>query len=155
MPQHDPDVEPDAERADSEELFAQRLRFLMEHVYPRGRGPYTQTEIVDMIRAAGGRMTTGYLSQLRSGKRKTPGVSTLQELCDVFRVPLDYFGSEESHTEIRRHIEWMAAIRDSGAENVVGRTYDPQRVLRAGYRELHRASGEADDGASATRSGEQ
>ncbi|MEV0296121.1 helix-turn-helix domain-containing protein [Nocardia sp. NPDC050710] len=124
--------------------FAERLRFLFATVYPRGRGPYSQTEVVDMIRANGGRMTTGYMSQLLSGKRRSPTLPTVTDIATVFRVPIDYFGSPESYAEIRRHIDWISAIRDSGAEQVAARSYDPSRVFKVGFRELRRSTAEGD-----------
>ncbi|GAB4588077.1 helix-turn-helix domain-containing protein [Nocardia sp. IFM 10818] len=135
---------PDRENADAageaeaDPVFADRLRFLFETVHPRGRGPYSQTEIVDMIRANGGRMTTGYMSQLLSGKRRAPTLPTVTDIAAVFQVPIDYFGSSEGYEEIRRHIEWIAALRDSGAEQVAARSYDPTRVFQVGFRELRR-----------------
>ena len=127
--------------------FARRRRFLFETVHPRGRGPYSQTEVVDMIRANGGTMTTGYMSQLLSGKRRSPTLPTVTDIATVFRVPIDYFGSPESYAEIRRHIEWISTIRDSGAEQVAARSYDPSRVFEVGFRELRRSTdeGDADD----------
>lgn len=118
--------------------FAERLRFLIDHVYPRGRGPYTQTEVVDKIRAAGGRMTTGYLSQLLSGKRKAPSLPTVTEIATVFQVPIDFFGPVQSYEQLREHIEWMCTVRDSGVEEVAGRTYDPRRALGVGLDRLRR-----------------
>ncbi|MEV4156829.1 helix-turn-helix domain-containing protein [Nocardia salmonicida] len=125
-------------------VFAERLRFLFETVYPRGRGPYSQTEVVDMIRANGGGMTTGYMSQLLSGKRRSPTLPTVTDIATVFRVPIDYFGSPESYAEIRRHIEWISTIRDSGAEQVAARTYNPAKVFEVGFRELRRSTDEGD-----------
>jgi hypothetical protein len=58
-------------------VFAERLRFLFKAVYPRGRGPCSQTEVVDMIRADGGGMTTGYMSQLLSAKWRSPTLPTV------------------------------------------------------------------------------
>ncbi|WP_278264164.1 helix-turn-helix domain-containing protein [Nocardia sp. AG03] len=131
--------------SDAGPAFSERLRFLFETVYPRGRGPYSQTEVVDMIRANGGRMTTGYMSQLLSGKRRSPALPTLTDIATVFRVPIDYFGAPESYAEIRRHIDWLGTIRDSGAERIAARSYDPAQVFEVGFRELRRSTIERDD----------
>lgn len=142
MPDHENDYTSGEPEAGSP--FAGRLRFLFDTVYPRGRGPYSQTEVVDMIRANGGGMTTGYMSQLLSGKRRAPTLPTVTDIATVFHVPIDYFGSTEAHNEIRRHIEWVASLRDSGVEHVAARTYDPTRVFEVGFRELRR-TGDAPD----------
>lgn len=109
--------------------FAERLRYLFDNVHPRSRGPYTQTEIVDMLRFSGSKMTTGYMSQLLSGKRTSPGVEVVRDICRVFKVPMDYFGDEETYEEVKQQIEWIQGLRDSSDGNIAARTYDPFRKL--------------------------
>ena len=110
--------------------LAGRLRFLFENVYPRGRGPFTQTEVVDTIRQGGGTMTTGHLSQLLSGKRTNPGMAVLADISKFFRVPADYFTDDEIAEQIQRDILAIVRVRDSDATHVASRTYDPYRRLR-------------------------
>ncbi|WP_280406137.1 helix-turn-helix domain-containing protein [Nocardia brasiliensis] len=124
--------------------FAERLRFLFDRVHPRDRRPYTQTEVVDIIRRNGGKMTTGYLSQLLSGKRQCPSLDTVNDIIAAFGVPLDFFGPRKSYEEIRSYIEWMASVRDSGVKHVANRAYDPTRVFEVGFAELRRTSGGED-----------
>lgn len=112
--------------------FAERLRHLFDTVHPKDRGPYTQTEVVDMLRFSGSKMTTGYMSQLLSGKRTSPGVETVRDICRVFRVPMDYFGDEETYQEIKQQIAWIQNLRDSQDQQVAARTYDPFRKLTSG-----------------------
>ncbi|GAA4490970.1 hypothetical protein GCM10023094_55030 [Rhodococcus olei] len=109
--------------------FAERLRYLFDTVHPKGRGPYTQTEVVDMLRLSGSKMTTGYMSQLLNGKRTSPGVETVRDICGVFRVPMDFFGDEETYEEIKQQIAWIQNLRDSQDGQVAARTYDPFRKL--------------------------
>lgn len=109
--------------------FAERLRFLFDNVHPRSRGPYTQTEVVDLLRFSGSRMTTGYMSQLLSGKRTSPGLEVVRDICRVFRVPMDYFGDEETYEEVKQQIIWIQQLRDSEGQKVAARTYDPFRRL--------------------------
>jgi transcriptional regulator with XRE-family HTH domain len=109
--------------------FAERLRFLFDNVHPRSRGPYTQTEVVDLLRFSGSRMTTGYMSQLLSGKRTSPGLEVVRDICRVFRVPMDYFGDEETYEEVKQQIIWIQQLRDSEGQQVAARTYDPFRRL--------------------------
>ncbi|WP_378734612.1 hypothetical protein [Nocardia brasiliensis] len=85
-------------------------------------------------------MTTGYLSQLLSGKRGAPSLGTVTEISAAFSVPIDFFGPRQSYEEIRRYIDWIASVRDSGVEQIAGRTYDPTRVFEVGFRELRRTS---------------
>ena len=109
--------------------FAERLRHLFDTVHPRGRGPYTQTEVVDIIRFGGGKMTTGYMSQLLSGKRQSPGVETVRDICNVFQVPMDYFSDEETYELVKHTIAWIQDVRDSDREQVAARAYDPFRKM--------------------------
>lgn len=109
--------------------FAERLRYLFENVHPRSRGPYSQTEIVDMLRFGGSKMTTGYMSQLLSGKRTSPGLDVVRDICGVFRVPMDYFGDEETYEAVKDQISFIQGLRDSTDGYVAARTYDPFRRL--------------------------
>lgn len=109
--------------------FADRLRYLFENVHPRSRGPYSQTEIVDMLRFGGSKMTTGYMSQLLSGKRTSPGLDVVRDICGAFRVPMDYFGDEETYEAVKHQISFIQGLRDSTDGNVAARTYDPFRRL--------------------------
>ncbi|PBC36101.1 transcriptional regulator [Rhodococcus sp. ACPA4] len=111
--------------------FAERLRHLFDTVHPKDRGPYTQTEVVDMIRFGGGKMTTGYMSQLLSGKRQSPGIETVRDICGVFHVPLDYFGDEETYEEVKEQIAWIQDLRESENQQVAARSYNPfRRMIR-------------------------
>ncbi|CAM3917064.1 MULTISPECIES: helix-turn-helix domain-containing protein [Tsukamurella] len=116
-----------SETPSSSRPLSERLRFLFEYVYPRGREPFTPTEVVDAIRREGGSMTTGHLSQLMSGKRSNPGLGVLLELAGFFHVPLDYFADDELSEEIRSDIIAGAAVRDSGNPGIAARRYDPYR----------------------------
>ncbi len=109
--------------------FAERLRHLFDTVHPADRGPYTQTEVVDMLRFSGSKMTTGYMSQLLSGKRTSPGVDVVRDICRVFCVPMDYFSDEETYEEVKASIAWIQNMRDSKNRQVAARTYDPFRKL--------------------------
>ncbi|MGW0022161.1 helix-turn-helix domain-containing protein [Rhodococcus sp. NPDC003382] len=109
--------------------FADRLRHLFDTVHPPNRGPYTQTEVVDMLRFSGSKMTTGYMSQLLNGKRTSPGVDVVRDICRVFCVPMDYFSDEETYEEVKASIAWIQNMRDSKDQQVAARTYDPFRKL--------------------------
>ncbi|WP_306358653.1 MULTISPECIES: XRE family transcriptional regulator [unclassified Nocardia] len=99
---------------------------------------------MDLIRRSGGTLTTGYLSQLLSGDRKNPGVAIVTQIAEFFRVPVDYFGSAESYLEIRRHIEWIVSLRDSGTDQLAARTTsDPRDALSIGLREIRRNAGDS------------
>lgn len=109
--------------------FANRLRHLFDTVHPSNRGPYTQTEVVDMLRFSGSKMTTGYMSQLLSGKRTSPGLDIVRDICRVFCVPMDYFSDDEIYEQVNKDIAWLQSVRDSKDQRVAARTYDPYRRL--------------------------
>jgi transcriptional regulator with XRE-family HTH domain len=109
------------------ESFAERLRHLFDTVHPKGRGPYSQAEVVEAIRAAGGNMTPGYMSQLLSGKRSSPSWTTLRDICRVFAVPMDYFNDDDVYEEIKGYIAYIQDLRDAEDQNIEARTYFPFR----------------------------
>ncbi|MCW4353402.1 hypothetical protein ONR57_08845 [Hoyosella sp. YIM 151337] len=117
--------------------FADRLRYLIGNVHPPDRGPYSQAEIVRMVRARGGTIGEANLSQLLSRKRQHPGFETVKHLCDVFEVPLDFFGPEEEFERIKTQLNRLDPDQHPSAEDVINaRTKDDTDEIAAAAREL-------------------
>jgi transcriptional regulator with XRE-family HTH domain len=78
-----------------EGLFAERLDRLFRTVHPKGRGPYTPTEVADAInQAADDKVVSGtYLWLLRTGQRDNPTMKHLIAIARFFGVPPTYFFS--------------------------------------------------------------
>lgn len=73
-------------------LFAARLDQLIASVHPPGRGPYTNEEVADGVRQAGGpSRSVAYIQQLRTGRRDQPTFTLVVALARFFQVPVGYF----------------------------------------------------------------
>ena len=64
----------------------EKIDYLIRHVHPRDRKPYTHPEIAE---ATG--LSTGLLSALRSGKNTNPTKDTLERLARFFGVSEAFF----------------------------------------------------------------
>ncbi len=104
--------------------FADKLRYLIDNVHPKDRGPFTMNEIVDGIRRNGGSITQGYISMLLNGQRPNPGLKVAQDLADFFRVPLQYFADDDSFEKAVRYISWVQSLRTEDVE-AAARAYNP------------------------------
>lgn len=104
--------------------FADKLRYLMENVHPKDRGPFTMNEIVDGIRSNGGSITQGYISMLLNGTRPNPGLKVVMDLAKFFHVPLQYFQDDDAFEDAVRYITWVQSVRDSDAASAA-RAYNP------------------------------
>lgn len=67
--------------------FKDRLNAL----YPVGSPKLTNAQVVEALSIRGCRISTPYLSQLRSGVRTNPSEQVVLALADYFRVSADYF----------------------------------------------------------------
>lgn len=102
-------------------LIAERLDHLFASVYPKSQGrPYTLREAADMINADAGRplISAAYISQLRSGEKRTPAFDKLAGLAKLFGVPTDYFRDDETARQVNEQLAMVAAMRDQGVEHV-------------------------------------
>lgn len=101
-------VEPDT--------FAARLNRLFDTVYPPGRGPYCSEDLVHALAMRGLRLSSPYLSQLRSGQRVKPSLEILDMIAEFFGIRSDYFTDRDE--AYRRHLEdelsWLELTRNPG-----------------------------------------
>ena len=104
--------------------FADKLRYLIENVHPKDRGPFTMNEIVDGVRRNGGSITQGYISMLLNGTRPNPGLKVVTDLAEFFRVPLQYFADEDAFEDAVRYITWVQSLR-AGDVASAARAYNP------------------------------
>lgn len=97
-----------------------RLNRIVATIHPPDRGPYTDEEIVNGIREAGGpSMSVAYLNHLRRGRRDNPTKTTLEGIARFFRIPVgELFDDEYAHnTEEDRHI--LTLVRKAELEPLV------------------------------------
>jgi len=66
------------------------FRYLLEHVHPKGRGPYLLTEV-----AKGADISVSALKALKAGRKDNPTVSTLEAIARHFEVPMEVWVSDK------------------------------------------------------------
>jgi transcriptional regulator with XRE-family HTH domain len=94
----------------------EKIDYLIRHVHPRDRKPYTHPEIAE---ATG--LSTGLLSALRSGKNTNPTKDTLERLARFFGVPEAFFFDDQTADQVAAQIGLAAVLRDAGIAHVAAR----------------------------------
>ena len=102
--------------------FAARLNRLFDTVYPPGRGAHTSAEVIGALKAEGVTMSAPYLSQLRSGNRTNPSVTTMAALANFFRIKPAYFTDDDYYEKLDKELTWLANMRDEGVRRIAART---------------------------------
>lgn len=102
--------------------FTARLNRLFDTVYPPGRGPYSSAEVIAALKGQGIRMSSPYLSQLRSGNRARPSAATISALARFFRVNPAYFTNDDYAAKLDNELTLLASMRDTGVQRIAART---------------------------------
>ena len=103
----------DGEVLVSQGLFASRLEELFRTVPgPNGRA-FTAKAIAQRSTALGFRLGESYLSQLRSGKAKSPSFRTVEGISAAFGVDVHYFLEDEAAQRTRDQIHLMRLQADT------------------------------------------
>ncbi len=71
--------------------ISQQLNMLFRTFLSSDGDEYTLQEVAD---ASGNKVSPGYLSYLRSGKKKNPSAEVLRTLATFFQVPVGFFFGE-------------------------------------------------------------
>lgn len=104
--------------------FAARLNRLFDTVYPPGRGPHTSAEVIAALKLEGVTMSAPYLSQLRSGNRTNPSVTTMAALANFFRIKPAYFTDDAYYEKLDNELAWLAAMRDERVRRIAMRAIE-------------------------------
>lgn len=128
---------------DTPEDLKDRINRLVAMIHPPGRGPYTDEEIVNGIRAAGGpEMSVAYFNHLRRGRRTNPTMATLEGIVRFFRVPIGALFADEyaESTEEDRRI--LTLVRQAELEGLLEMASELPEETRASLarivEDLHR-----------------
>lgn len=81
----------ESKRAALDDSFAFKLGKLFEHVRDADGLPYTGKRIAERANALGYTLSDAYVSQLRSGKARTPSFRTVEAIARAFEVSVTYF----------------------------------------------------------------
>ncbi|MBB4134374.1 XRE family transcriptional regulator [Gordonia humi] len=101
--------------------FALRLDELFRNLPgPDGR-PYSAKTIAQRAADRGYRIGESYLSQLRSGKARSPSFRTVEGLAAAFDVDIRHFLTDEDSRRTRDEIEQFRAMADPEVHRVAKR----------------------------------
>ncbi len=97
-------------------LFARRLEELFRTVFgPNGRA-YSAKAIAARSTERGFRLGESYLSQLRSGKAKSPSFRTVEGIAAAFGVDVHYFLEDRAAQRTRDEIDLMRLQADTNVQ---------------------------------------
>ena len=115
-------------------LLADRLDHLFRTVHPRDRGPFTPAEVAEAINAAAGEkvISSTYVWQLRTGRRRNPTQKHLSALAAFFGIsPMYFFGETEADRDTVPP-ELAAALKNDDVRDMALRAAGlSERALRA------------------------
>ncbi len=103
--------------------LADKLNHLFDAVRGPGNRPYSNHQVAAAINqrsAAQGGPTIdhSYIAKLRSGGRAKPSFEIIEALATFFGVKVDYFSDEEAARRIDAQLALVAALRDSGVQDI-------------------------------------
>ncbi|RLK12649.1 helix-turn-helix protein [Micromonospora sp. M71_S20] len=104
-------------------LIRDRLRYLYAHHHPKGRGPYTDAEVSEALKARGHRISPETLRRLRSDEHNNPTAATLTALAEFFGVsPAFFLDSSQSSADVQvltRSIEKLSPGAREGIAAII------------------------------------
>ncbi|MFJ4204115.1 XRE family transcriptional regulator [Streptomyces sviceus] len=102
-----------------------RLNRLFEAVHPPDRGPYSNSEVAELMAERGlETVTPTYLWMLRTGRRDNPTKRHLEALARFFGVPAAYWFDDEVAEKTAEELKLLELLRDSKIKNVLLRLSD-------------------------------
>ena len=81
---------------DGDDSFAAKLAELFEHSRDEDGRRYTGKRIAEKANQHGHSLSDAYISQLRTGKARTPSFKTVEAIASAFEVSVTYFLSNPS-----------------------------------------------------------
>ena len=106
---------------DDSSAFARRLDELFQNIPGPGGRPYSAKTIAQRATERGYRIGESYLSQLRSGKAKSPSFRTVEGLAVAFGVDIRHFQEDSRARRTRAEIERLRADADPSIHQVAQR----------------------------------
>ena len=113
--------------------LADKINRLFATVHPSGRGPYSNTEVEQALRARGGAtISANYLYLLRTGRKDNPTKRNLEALASFFGVDPAYFFDAELGKATYADLELLAALRDNAdVRQLALRAFDLSPEMRS------------------------
>ncbi|MGU3291955.1 helix-turn-helix domain-containing protein [Williamsia sp. M5A3_1d] len=97
--------------------FAESLNELFDTVRDENGIPYTGKKIALKANRLGYTLSDAYISQLRTGKAKTPSFRTVEAISRAFEISVTYFLSDpdEDLKRVEQQREYVAMAAETGA----------------------------------------
>ncbi|MBN9748639.1 transcriptional regulator [Amycolatopsis sp. A1MSW2902] len=104
------------------ETFAAKLSRLIATIHPPDRKPYSYRELAAGIADTSNvKVSAGYLNQLATGQRGSPGFDLVSAIAAFFGVPVTYFADDEVTRRIDQQLADLQRYRDSDAQAIAER----------------------------------
>ncbi|MBT0565959.1 helix-turn-helix domain-containing protein [Williamsia sp. CHRR-6] len=102
---------------DTSRSFADCLNELFDTVRDENGIPYTGKKIALKANRLGYTLSDAYISQLRTGKAKTPSFRTVEAISRAFEISITYFLSDpdEDLKRVEQQREYVAMAAETGA----------------------------------------
>ncbi|MGV9713282.1 helix-turn-helix domain-containing protein [Gordonia sp. NPDC003424] len=96
--------------------FATKLGDLFTHSRDENGAPYTGKKIAERANKLGYTLSDAYISQLRTGKARTPSFRTVEAIARAFDVSVTYFLSnpDEDLDRVRQQRDYVQLLADTG-----------------------------------------
>ncbi|MYR08526.1 helix-turn-helix domain-containing protein [Gordonia sp. SID5947] len=96
--------------------FAEKLGHLFEHSRDENGAPYTGKKIAERANNLGYSLSDAYISQLRTGKARTPSFRTVEAIARAFEVSVTYFlaNPDEDLERVRQQRDYVEMLATTG-----------------------------------------
>jgi transcriptional regulator with XRE-family HTH domain len=96
--------------------FAEKLGYLFEHSRDENGAPYTGKKIAERANELGYSLSDAYISQLRTGKARTPSFRTVEAIARAFEVSVTYFlaNPDEDLERMRQQRDYVEMLATTG-----------------------------------------
>ncbi|GAC47009.1 helix-turn-helix domain-containing protein [Gordonia aichiensis] len=97
---------------DGDDSFAAKLAELFEHSRDENGRRYTGKRIAEKANQHGHSLSDAYISQLRTGKARTPSFKTVEAIASAFEVSVTYFLSNpaEDLDRVQRQRDYVEIL---------------------------------------------
>ncbi|MFW0786017.1 helix-turn-helix transcriptional regulator [Gordonia sp. CPCC 206044] len=101
---------------DDDHSFADKLGYLFEHSRDENGVPYTGKKIAERANSLGYSLSDAYISQLRTGKARTPSFRTVEAVARAFEVSVTYFlaNPDEDLERVRQQQDYVELLASTG-----------------------------------------
>jgi transcriptional regulator with XRE-family HTH domain len=102
--------------SDDDTSFAEKLGYLFEHSRDENGLPYTGKKIAERANGLGYSLSDAYISQLRTGKARTPSFRTVEAIARAFEVSVTYFlaNPDEDLDRVRQQRDYVEMLATTG-----------------------------------------